>query len=103
MPFIRRHLFPRMGGRIRGFDDLELFFGLAQRNRGRKTTYFDAFRGLGKPGAMSILHRRLCKAALSQSSLVAEQPCRRATLALRKGPAPSPASARPFASGGRSA
>jgi hypothetical protein len=33
----------------RGFVDLELFVGLAQRNRGRKTTYFDAVHGAGKP------------------------------------------------------
>jgi hypothetical protein len=35
----------------RGFADLELFFGLAQRNRGRKTTYFDAVHDAGKPKA----------------------------------------------------
>src|SRR5258708_40327232 len=42
----------------RGFADLELFFGLAQRNRGRKTTYFDAVRGGKTPG--------LCRFRLGQ-------------------------------------
>jgi hypothetical protein len=49
---------------------LELFFALAQRNRGRKTTYFDAVQGTGK------LKPRVDPAPAS-GAFFAELPCSR--------------------------
>lgn len=60
----------------RGFADLELFFGLAQRNRGRKTTYFDAVHGTGKLKAY-VDPASASGAWCAEEPFVFEPPCSR--------------------------